>query len=79
MERGSLLAQDVPAKRVTLKKLRKMVQGRGFLYKEYQRELVEHCIIQFIEFNHGRGVVGSDKCKFLASCRDRGPSEHRYL
>ena len=31
--------QDVPAKRVT--KLRKMVQGRGFLYKEYQRELVE--------------------------------------
>ena len=38
---GALLAQDVPAKRVTLKKLRKMVQGRGFLYKEYQRELVE--------------------------------------
>eukprot|EP01050_Picozoa_sp_SAG11_P004608 SAG11_NODE_299_length_11075_cov_15.266764_3_plen_197_part_00 len=38
---GALLAQDVPAKRVTLKKLRKMVRGRGFLYKEYQRAVVE--------------------------------------
>ena len=33
-------------------------------------------IIQLIELDHGRRIIGSDEREFLASCRDRGAGEH---